>query len=129
MCSSNILFFSPEILSSSWSTGESFALHTRGFGFEPGQVEPVMLIFFCFYAVESFKECPAHHLPLSRWCRCQEFRLFFKYTQNCELKEIIHEVCEDREKFRSSKSLKFVRFPFFKGKPKANSSGIELFSS
>ena len=87
------------------------------------------VLFLCFYAVESLKECPAHHLPLPRWCRFQELRLIFKYTQNCELKEIIHEVCEDRQKFRNSKSLKFVHFPFFKGKPKADSSEIELFSS
>ena len=67
---------------------ESFALHARGLGFESGRVEPVMLIFFCFYVVESFKEYPIHHLPLPRCCRFQELRLVFKYTQNSELKEL-----------------------------------------
>ena len=42
---------------------------------------------------------------------------YYQNTQNCESKEL-HEVCEDREKLRNSKSLKFVHFPFFKGKPK-----------
>ena len=63
-------------------------MHARDLGFEPGRVEPVMLIFFCFYVVESFKEYLTHHLPLPRWCRFQELRLFLKYTQNCELKEL-----------------------------------------
>ena len=35
-----------------------------------------MLIFFCFSVVESFKEYPAHHLPLPSWCRFQELGYF-----------------------------------------------------
>ena len=76
ICASNILFFSPEILSSRWCSGESFALHARGLGFEPGRMEPGMPIFFCFYVVESFKEYPAHRLPLpivSQLSKCVKF--------------------------------------------------------
>ena len=51
-------------------------MHARGLGFEIGRVEPGMLIFFCFSVVESFKEYPAHHLPLPSWCRFQELGYF-----------------------------------------------------
>ena len=47
-----------------------------------------MLIFFCFYVVESFKEYQPIICLYLGGAAVQELGLFFKFTQNCELKEL-----------------------------------------
>ena len=65
-----IAFFTRN-LPSSWCTGELFALHVRDLRFELGRVEPVMLIFFCFYVVESGLLYFARDAQVGHWmCQC-----------------------------------------------------------
>ena len=76
-------------------------MHSRGLGFEPVQVEPGMLFFFCFYVVESFKEYQpiiSLHLGGADFRSSDYFSnisklngrsdIYSQNTQNCELKEL-----------------------------------------